>query len=126
MRGRLRNDMLGALLPITLNGPDIREAVHLIKATVKEWMKIKPRQKIAKEKEAGRTTFSDAAVQTDLHTTPDTQIISLEEEEMEQSEDEMLQEEPQVNAALKEMKLPQADALSDRSGYSDYDSDFDK
>jgi len=40
-----------------------------------------------------------------------TQIISLEDEEMEQSEDEMLQEEPDVNAALKEMNLPQPDAL---------------
>lgn len=74
-------------------------------------MKIKPRQKIAKGKEAGRATFSDAAVQADLHTTADTQIIGLEEEEMEQSEDEMLQEELEVNAALNEMNLPQPDAL---------------
>lgn len=40
-----------------------------------------------------------------------TQIISLEDEEMEQSKDEMLQEELEVNAALKEMNLPQQDAL---------------
>lgn len=40
-----------------------------------------------------------------------TQIISLENEEMEQSKDGMLQEELEVNAALKEMNLPQPDAL---------------
>lgn len=40
-----------------------------------------------------------------------TQIISLEDEEMEQSKDEMLQEELEVNAAVKEMNLPQPDAL---------------
>ena len=123
MRSRLGNDMLGALLHITLNGPDVMEADQLIKATVKEWMKIKPRRKIAKGK---KTTFSDAAVQADLHTTPDPQIISLEGGEMEQSEDEMLLEELEVNPALKEMKLPQPDAVSDSSGDSDYDSDYDE
>ena len=40
-----------------------------------------------------------------------TQIISLEDEEMEKSKDEMLQEELEVNAALREMNLPQPDAL---------------
>ena len=40
-----------------------------------------------------------------------TQIISLEDEEMEKSNDEMLQEELEVNAALREMNLPQPDAL---------------
>ena len=40
-----------------------------------------------------------------------TQIISLEDEEMEKSKDEMLQEELEVIAALREMNLPQPDAL---------------
>lgn len=40
-----------------------------------------------------------------------TQIISLEDEEMEKSKDEMLQEELEVNVALREMNLPQPDAL---------------
>lgn len=61
-------------------------------------MKIKPRRNIAKVKEVKRTTFSNAAVQADLHTTPDTQIISLEEDEMKQSKDEMLLEELEVKA----------------------------
>lgn len=39
------------------------------------------------------------------------QIISLEDEEMEKSKDEMLQEELEVIAALREMNLPQPDAL---------------
>ena len=34
MHSRLGNDMLGALLHITLNGPDVKEADQLIKATV--------------------------------------------------------------------------------------------
>lgn len=40
-----------------------------------------------------------------------TQIISLEDEEMEKSKKEMLQEELEVNAALRGMNLPQPDAL---------------
>ena len=86
-----------------------------VQFTVKEWMKIKPREKIAKGKETERT-FSNAAIQADLHTPPDTQIISLKEDKMEQPEDEMLLEELEVNTA----------ALSDSSGNSDYDSDFDE
>ena len=54
MRSRLKNDMLSTLIHITLNGPEVKESDQLIKATVKEWMKIKPRRK---------ATFSDAAVQ---------------------------------------------------------------
>ena len=60
------------VVEVDLNGPDVKEADQLTKATVNEWMKIKPRQKIAKGKEAGKTTFSDASVQVDLHTTADT------------------------------------------------------
>ena len=60
------------VVEVDLNGPDVKEADQLNKATVNEWMKIKPRQKIAKGKEAGKTTFSDASVQVDLHTTADT------------------------------------------------------
>lgn len=60
------------VVEVDLNDPDVKEADQLNKATVNEWMKIKPRQKIAKGKEAGRATFSDAAVQADLHTTADT------------------------------------------------------
>lgn len=62
MRSRLKNGMLGALLHITLNGPAVKESDQLIQATVKEWIRIKPRRKIAKGKEAGRVTFSDASV----------------------------------------------------------------
>ena len=60
------------VVEVDLNGPDVKEADQLNKATVNEWMKIKPRQKIAKGKEAERVTFSDASVQVDLHTTADT------------------------------------------------------
>ena len=80
-------------------------------------MVFNPRE-IANVKEARRTKFSDAAIQADLHTTPHThththtQIISSEQEEIEQAEDETSHEELEVNAALKEIKLPQPDALS--------------
>ena len=66
MRSRLKNDMLGALLHITLNGPAVKESDQLIQATVKEWIRIKPRRKIAKRNEAGRVIFSDASVQADF------------------------------------------------------------
>ena len=126
MQSRLKNDMLGALMHITLNGPEVEESDQLIKATVKEWMKTKPRRKIAKGKAAaGRATFSDAAVQADLvpQISPTLQPTNSEDEVNTEQELEVLQEE--VNAALKEMNLPQPDSFSDSSDDSDYDSDFD-
>ena len=99
---------------------------QLIKDTVKECMKIKPRRKIAKGKGAARrATFSDAAVQADLNPqiAPTLQPTNSEDEVNTEQEIEVLQEE--VNAALKEMNLPQPDSLSDSSDDSDYDSDFD-
>ena len=104
MHSRLRNDTLGALLHVTRNGPD-----QLIKATVREWMNIKPRKKTAKGKELGGQHFL-MLQQKLISMQHQTQITSLEEEEMEQSEDEMLQGELEVNPALKEMKLPQPEA----------------
>ena len=126
MRSRLKNDMLGAIMHITLNGPEVEKSDQLIKATVKEWMKIKPRRKIAKGKAAaGRATFSDAAVQADLNPqiAPTLQPTNSEDEVNTEQEIKVLQEE--VNAALKEMNLPQPDSFSDSSDDSDYDSDFD-
>lgn len=40
MRSKLKNDMLGALLHITLNGPAVKESDQLIQATIKEWIRI--------------------------------------------------------------------------------------
>lgn len=122
MRSRLKNDMLGALLHITLNGPAVKESDQLIQATVKEWIRIKPRRKIAKRKEAGRVTFSDASVQADFNppSTPILQLNTSEDEDMEDHQIDILEEE--VNAALKAVNLPQPE---NSDGDSDYDSDFD-
>ena len=99
MRSRLKNDMLGALMHITLNGPEVKESDQLIKATMKEWMKIKPTRKIAKGKVAtGRATFSDAAVQADLdpQIAPTLQPTNSEDEVNTEREVEVLQEEMQL------------------------------
>ena len=122
MRSRFKNDMLGALLHITLNGPAVKESDQLIQATVKEWIRIKPRRKIAKGKEAARVTFSDASVQADFDppSTPILQLNTSEDEDIEDHQIDILEEE--VNAALKAMNLPQPESSD---GDSDYDSDFD-
>ena len=106
MRSRLKNDMLSALLHITLNGPAVKESDQLIQATVKEWIRIKPRRKLAKRKEAGRVTFSDASVQADFDppSTPILQLNTSEDEDIEDHQIDILEEE--VNAALKAMNLP--------------------
>jgi len=48
LRSRIKNDMLEALMHITLNGPEVKDSSQLIQASVKEWMKTKPRRKLAK------------------------------------------------------------------------------
>jgi len=117
MRSRVNNDMLGALLHITLNRPAVKESDQLTQATVKEWIRIKPRRK-----EAGRVTFSDASVQAnfDPPSTPILQLNTSEDEDMKDHQIDILEEE--VNAALKAMNLPQPESSD---GDPDYDSDFD-
>lgn len=36
VQSRLKNDMVGALMHITLNGPELKESGQLIQATVEE------------------------------------------------------------------------------------------
>ena len=73
MRSTMKNEMLGALLHITIKGPDAMEPKCdiIIKETVKEWMKIK--RKIADKSESNIqkivSSFSDASVQVNLSLT---------------------------------------------------------
>lgn len=125
MRSAMKNDMLSALLHITINGPEVAESEcdKLIEATVKEWMKIKGRRKIEKKSESNVqktvSSFSDASVQVDLSSTDCNQVMDLtdtvdimEGRQKSDDEDEVIDEhelldlESEVNDALKLMNLP--------------------
>lgn len=122
MRSSIKNDMLSALMHITLNGPDVKDSSQLIEASVKKWMTVKPRRKIAKGKGAARPTYSDASVQADLDPalTPDSLQALEKEAELLEEEAEMWRQE--VSATLKLLNLPHQDNLSDTD--SDDDSEF--
>lgn len=144
MRSTMKNDMLSALLHITINGPDAMEPEcdKLIKETVKEWMKIKQRRKIANKSESNVqktvSSFSDASVQVDLSSTDCdlamdlTDAVDLTEASQEinnevevTDEHELLESESssEVNDALRLMNLP----ISGSNFYSsDSSSDDDE
>lgn len=69
-RNRIQNDLLDALLQVTVNGPKCEDAGELVKRAVCRWMTEKERRKLAvrkvrPEKETVTAATTDAGVQTD-------------------------------------------------------------
>ena len=60
MRSTIK-DMLEALMQISINGPELKEleSTCVVKESVKQWLKEKPRRKLAKKTATGnRNTYS--------------------------------------------------------------------
>lgn len=70
-RNRLKNDMLEAILQVTINGPDSNnnlKAEEVIKAAVEKWLKAKDRKKLARNtciSKPKSVPTASAACQTD-------------------------------------------------------------
>lgn len=67
LRSTLKNDLLNALLQVSINGPEVRDCQPLITTAVKEWL-AKPRRKIAKVPSRDvqqAVQLQDAGVQVD-------------------------------------------------------------
>ena len=105
LRSSLKNDMLDALLQVSINGPEVNDCQPLIAAAVKEWL-AKPRRKIAKVLTANDVQQpvqrQDASVQVDTQT-EDIERVWRVAEALDQ-EVNFLEQELEYAAAL--LKLP--------------------
>lgn len=114
-RNRIQNDLLEALLQVTVNGPKCEEAGELVKGAVSMWMNETARRKLARrtvrtEKEtaaAAARSYTEAGVQTD-----DTDLVI--------GRDELKLE---IAAALKKLNLEGGPGYGDSGSESD-DGDF--
>lgn len=105
LRSSLKNDMLDALLQVSINTPEVNDCQPLIAAAVKEWL-AKPRRKIAKVLTANDVQQpvqrQDASVQVDTQT-EDIERVWRVAEALDQ-EVNFLEQELEYAAAL--LKLP--------------------
>ena len=53
MRSTIKDDMLEALMKISINGPKVKERNGVVKESVQQWLKEKPRRKLAKKTATG-------------------------------------------------------------------------
>lgn len=130
MRSRIKDDMLEALMQISINGPKVKEleCTGVVKESVQQWLKEKPRRKLAKKTATGNrntstVSTSDAAVQVEISETEDEEPENIDDSEVVQIEEED-QLQLEVNAAIAVMKLPDGgDSDSDSAFESDNDYD---
>ena len=58
MRSTIKDDMLEALMQISINGPKVKERNGVVKESVQQWLKEKPRRKLAKKTATGNCNTS--------------------------------------------------------------------
>ena len=71
MRSTIKDDMLEALMQISINGPKVKERNGVVKESVQQWLKEKPRRKLAKKTATGTcntptVSTSATAVQVEI------------------------------------------------------------
>lgn len=128
MRSRIKDDMLEALMQISINGPKLKEleCTGVVKESVKQWLKENPRRKLAKKTATGNrntstVSTSDVAVQVEISETEDEEPENVDDSEVVPIEEED-QLQLEVNAAIAVMKLPDGgDSDSDSAFESDND-----
>lgn len=85
LRSSMTNQMLEALLHISINGPPVREAQELVKEAVEAWSNAKKRRKLPPSANPGgtscgnsqgevQTILVDSAVQTDIQVQADERV----------------------------------------------------
>lgn len=119
LRSSMSNQMLEALLQISINGPAVSKAEDLVKEAVKTWSKTKKRRKLppAVNLKLGATTSGNSEIQVPTILVDTAIQTNLEEDVNEEVEAASLQAE--VEAAVEAFKLP-----ADQSYESD-DSAFE-
>ncbi|XP_048580041.1 zinc finger protein 862-like [Nematostella vectensis] len=122
LRSSMKNDMLQALMHVTINGPSTSECKPIIEEVTRQWL-AKPRRKLAnppsKDHQLHKPTTTDAGTQVDPIPMDITDIEHVWETARALEADVVaLEEEMEATAAL--LKLPPDDLFGDYS-----DSDFE-
>ena len=119
LRCSLKNDMLAALLQVSVNGLEMKEANSVVNASAEKWMKMKKRTKLSAKTQTSENESvqqsveiqtEDASVQTELD------IIDLEDKQMRVMD--------LIRRAAKVLGL-QDHALEDENDDDDHDDDDD-
>ncbi|XP_070552438.1 zinc finger protein 862-like [Ptychodera flava] len=116
LRSQLKNDVMNALLHITLNGPELHspDCDSLIHEAVRQWLALKKRRKLPKTGDASSNSAStEASANTESHTEMADASVQTEQIPITITLDEIQAE---VQTALK---------LLDLGEFDDYDSDSD-
>ena len=124
LRSTLKNDMLNALLQVSINGPQVEDCRPLIATAVKEWL-AKPRRKIAKVPSRDvqqPVQLQDAGVQVDTQSGEIERVWRVAEA-LDQEVDFLEQELEHAEALL---KLPpeKESSLDSASEWENSDSDL--
>lgn len=119
-----------ALMQISINRLKLKEleCISVVKELVKQWLKEKPKRKLAKKSATGNrntstVSTSDVAVQVEISETEVEEPENIDDSKVVQTEKED-QLQLEVNAAIAVMKLPDGgDSDSDSAFESDNDYD---
>ena len=121
LRNRLKNDMLQALLQVSINGPAVESdaCANIIQSAVDAWIRAKKRRNIQQSRGSASTPAAVTQVQVAQVQVADAAVQADDNEQMETIEAE-------VQAATTALKLTE-DRFEDddNADDSDYDSDFD-
>jgi len=111
MRSGIKDDILEALMQISINGLKVKEleCTGVVKESVKQCLKEKPRRKLAKKTATGNRNTStvstnDVAVQVKISETEGEEPENIDDSDVVQTEKED-QLQLEVNAAIELMKL---------------------
>ena len=121
LRNRLKNDMLQALLQVSINGPAVEShaCANIIQSAVDAWNRAKKRRNIPQSRGTASTPAAVTQVQVAQVQVADAAVQADDNEQMETIEAE-------VQAATTALKLTE-DRFEDDDNADDYDydSDFD-
>ena len=112
MRSGIKDDMLEALMQISINGLKVKEleCTGVVKESVKQCLKEKPRKKLMTKKTAtgnrntSTVSTNDVAVQVEISETEGEEPENIDDSDVVQTEKED-QLQLEVNAAIELMKL---------------------
>lgn len=121
MRSIIKDDMLEALMQMSISGLKLKECTGVVKESVQQWLKKLGRKLAKKTATCNRNTStvstSDPAVQMEISETEDEEPENIYDSEVVQIEEEG-QLQLEVNTAITVMELPDG-------GDSDSDSAFE-
>lgn len=122
LRSLLSNDMLNALMHISINGPPVKDSQSLIETCVAEWLSVKSRRKLRKPCRSKATPVQEEQPEFQVQDeeypqVPSTQQVASEDEV------EPARFEQAVLQAAQSLGLPAEDSEAESDYFSDFSDD---